>query len=238
MGRTTSKSPFREGCKDSIPFLFVVVPFGTLFGVFAAEAGLSILETMAFTVTVFAGTAQFAALQLMTEHAPVIIVLISALAVNLRAAMYSASLTPYLGALPLWQRAIVAYFTVDQSYVLSVARFESDPDLPLQGRFWYFLGTCALVAPIWYGASLAGALLGSSIPDAWALDFALPIAFLAVIGPMLRTPAHRVAALVSVVVALLCAGVPYNLGLLVASVCGMMAGARTELILERRGVKV
>ena len=77
-------------------------------------------------------------------------------------------------------------------------------------------------------------LLGSTIPDSWALDFALPLAFLAMIGPMLRTLAHVVAALVSVITVLLAGGIPYNLGLLVAGVAGMMAGAWTERYLERR----
>jgi len=76
--------------------------------------------------------------------------------------------------------------------------------------------------------------MGSNIPESWALDFALPIAFLAMIAPMLRTPAHVVAALVSIITAIVAAGLPYNLGLLVAGFAGMIAGAQTELMLERR----
>ena len=72
------------------------------------------------------------------------------------------------------------------------------------------------------------------MPDSWALDFALPIAFLAMVAPMLRTPAHLVAAFVSVVVSLLAAGVPYSLGLIIAGICAMVAGAHTEVMLERR----
>jgi hypothetical protein len=54
------------------------------------------------------------------------------------------------------------------------------------------------------------------------------------IGPMLRTPAHVAAALVSVAVALLAAGLPYNVGLLIAGLAGMMTGAQAEVMLERR----
>ena len=63
---------------------------------------------------------------------------------------------------------------------------------------------------------------------------ALPITFLALIAPMLRTPAHVVAALVSIVVSLLAAWVPYSLGLIIAGFVAMIAGARTEVFLERR----
>lgn len=236
MPSTTAKSYFWKGIRDSSPFIFVAGPFGLLFGVLATEAGLKLFETMTFTMTVFAGAAQFAALQLMQENAPTLIVLASALAVNLRVAMYSASLTPYLGAAPLWQRALVAYFTVDQSYALSVVQFETDKSMSLSERLAYFAGTCALIAPFWYGATLVGAVMGSRIPESWALDFALPIAFLAMIAPMLRTTAHIVAAVVSIVTAIAAAGLPYNSGLLIAGLAAMMAGARTEVWLQRRGL--
>ena len=150
--------------------------------------------------------------------------------------MYSASLTPYLGAAPLWQRSLAAYFTVDQSYALSIVRFELEPGMTTKQRMAYFFGTNSLVAPVWYTMTLTGALVGTRVPDSFALDFAVPIAFLAMIGPMLRTPAHVVAALVAIATSILAVGIPYNLGLLVAGTAGMIAGARTEVVLARRGV--
>ncbi|WP_170573789.1 AzlC family ABC transporter permease [Ruegeria atlantica] len=234
MADTTSKSYFWKGLRDGSPFIFVAIPFGTLFGVFAAEAGLDIVQTIAFSATVFAGAAQFTALQLLQDNTPTAIVLASALAVNLRVAMYSASLTPYLGAAPLWQRACAAYLTVDQSYACSIVRFEKEPQMTVPQRMAYFVGTVTLITPLWILASYLGAVLGTRIPESWALDFALPITFLAMIGPMMRTLAHVVAALVAIVVALLAVVVPYNLGLLIAGAAGMMAGAQAELMLERK----
>ncbi|MCE8537850.1 AzlC family ABC transporter permease [Ruegeria pomeroyi] len=234
MSFTTSKSVYWKGFRDGAPFIMVAAPFGTLFGVFATEAGLNLVQVMTFTATVFAGAAQFTALQLLLDDTPTLIVLLSALAVNLRVAMYSAALTPYLGAAPLWQRAVAAYFTVDQSYALSVVRFETEPDLTVPQRMAYFFGTVTPLAPAWYLATYLGAVLGTRIPDSWALDFALPITFLAMIGPMLRTLPHVIAALVAIVTALLTAGVPFNLGLLIAGTAGMMAGAQAEVMLARR----
>ena len=232
--RTTSKSYLWAGARDSLPFILVAGPFGLLFGVLSTEAGLSLTETMIFTMTVFAGTAQFTALQLLQEQTPTLIVIISALAVNLRVAMYSAALTPYLGGAPLWQRSIAAYFTVDQAYALSSVKFEAEPRLTLSQRMRYFAGTNVLIAPTWYLCTLTGAMLGTTIPDSWALDFALPITFLAMIAPMLRTAAHVVAAFVGCAVSLLAAGLPLNLGLIVAGLAGMMAGAQVELWTTRQ----
>jgi branched chain amino acid efflux pump len=233
MATTTPNWYFWKGVRDGTPFILVAGPFGLLFGVLATEAGFKLVETMTFSVSVFAGTAQFAALQLMQEAAPTVIVVISALAVNLRVAMYSASLTPYLGGAPLWQRACAAYLVVDQSYALSIAQFDSKPDMTLPQRMSYFFGTNGLVAPTWYMATLVGAVMGSRIPDSWALDFALPVAFLAMIAPMLRTWPHLIAALTASVVALLAAGMAFNLGLIVAGFCGMVAGAQAELMMSR-----
>lgn len=236
MAFTTANSYYWKGFRDGAPFLLVVIPFGMLFGVLAVEAGLNLLETMTFTATVFAGAAQFTALQLMQQDTPTLIVLASALAVNLRMAMYSASLTPYLGGAPLWQRAVAAYFMVDQAYACSIVQFETEPEMTLSQRLRYFFGTMSPIAPTWYVSTLLGAVLGAQIPDSWALDFALPIAFLAMVTPMLRTAAHVIAAVVSVTVALLAAGLPYNLGLMVGGLAGMMAGARAELALRKRGL--
>ena len=228
MSTETTNSIFWKGAREASPFILVVGPFGVLFGVVATEAGLNLLETMTFSVLVIAGAAQLTALQLMVDQAPTIIVIVSALAVNLRMAMYSASLTPYLGAAPLWQRALAAYFIVDQSYALSVLQYELRPRWSLRQRLVYFFGTTAPVFPTWCAATLAGALIGNSMPDSLALDFALPITFLALIAPMLRTRAHVVAALVSIAVALPLAFLPYNLGLLAAGIAGMITGAEVE----------
>lgn len=232
--KRNTRPMFWRGFNAGAPFVFVVGPFAILFGVLATEAGLNILETMAFSVVVIAGAAQFTALQLMQENAPTLIVLASALAVNLRMAMYSASLTPYLGAAPLWQRATLAYFILDQSYACCMIEYETRPDMTLSDRLAFFAGTAAPVVVVWYACTYLGAAIGTQIPDSWALDFALPITFLALLAPMLRTRAHLVAAFVAVVLSLLMTWVPYNLGLLIAGLLAMMAGAQAELIFERQ----
>ncbi|MCZ7676855.1 MAG: AzlC family ABC transporter permease [Roseovarius sp.] len=228
MTTETTKSIFWKGARDAAPFILVVGPFAVLFGVVATEAGLEIAATMSFSVFVIAGAAQLTALQLLVDQAPTVIVLVSALAVNLRMAMYSASLTPYLTTVPFWQRALVAAFLVDQNYALSVLRFEQNPHWSMPQRVIYYFGTTAPVAPMWYAFTLIGALVGSAIPKSFALDFAVPIAFLALVTPMLRTPAHVAAALVSILVALALAFLPYNLGLLVAGLLAMATGAEVE----------
>ena len=180
-----------------------------------------------FSLVVITGAAQFTALQLMQDNAPTVIVLVSALAVNLRVAMYSAALTPYLGAAPLWQRVFVAYLLVDQSYALSHARFEAVPEMSIPQRVAYYFGACTLVMIFWFGCSYAGAALGTALPADLPLDFALPIAFLSMVAPMLRTLPHLAAAATAIVLILLAVDVPPSLGLLIGGIAGLVAGALT-----------
>ena len=71
MSTTTSNSAFRQGVLAGLPFSVFAIPFATLFGVVATEAGLNIAQTMGFSVLVIAGASQFTAIQLMSENAPV-----------------------------------------------------------------------------------------------------------------------------------------------------------------------
>ena len=229
-----AKNAYLAGVRDGWPFIFVVVPFAILFGVVATDAGLSLAQTMGFTVLVIAGASQFAALQMMVENAALPMVLLAALAVNLRMAMYSASLVPHLGAAPVWQRALVSYLNFDQTYITSVTRYEARPEMGVQDKFLYFLGVATPITPLWYGMTLVGIYAGAAIPDAWALDFVLPITFLAMVAPLLKSVAHISAAAVSMIMALALINLPSGMGLLIAAVCAMVIGAVVEIWMERR----
>ena len=234
MDRTSTKSVFFQGIRGGAPFVAVVAPFGLLFGVVGAEAGLNITEIMAFTILVIAGSAQFTAIQLMSENATTAIVLLAALTVNLRMAMYSASLVPHLGAAPFWQRALISYLNVDQAYAVSYARYEREPDMPIGQKVAFFFGVMAPIAPIWYAVTLVGALVGQSIPPEYALDFALPITFIALVAPAIKSLPHMVAAFLSAILTLAFFWMPPGVGLMVAAMIAMTAGAELEAYLERR----
>ncbi len=229
------KSIYWQGMRAGAPFILILVPFSTLFGVIATEAGLNVTEALVMSALVVAGAAQFTAVQLMTEQVPVLIVLAAALTVNLRMAMYSAALTPYLGQLSLPKRALAAYFTVDQTYACSVAAYEAHPEWDLSRKLGYFLGVATPIMPCWLGFTVVGALLGGSIPDSMALDFAIPITFIAIVTPMLRTGAHRAAALAGIAASLCLTWLPYSLGVIFAGFIGMAVGAEIERRMVLRG---
>lgn len=234
MTTSNNRTPFMIGLTDALPFVLVIIPFALLFGVVATEAGLDVLATLGFSIVVIAGAAQFTAVSLLADQAPVWIVLITSLAVNLRMAMYSAALTPYLGGAPLWKRALVAYGMVDQSYTMSISRFERHPEWTISQRFQFYAGASALICPLWFIFTVIGSIAGTTIPDSWALDFAIPITFIAMIAPMLRSLPHMVTAGVAVVLSLAFMGLPAGVGLMLAAVIAMMTGAELERRLEAR----
>ena len=212
----------------------MAAPFALLFGVIATDAGLTVGQAMGFSVLVIAGASQFAAVQMITENAGIAFVLLAALAVNLRMAMYSASLVPYLGAAPMWQRALISYLNFDQTYITSIARYEARPEMTVPERAVYFLGVATPITPLWVLMTLVGVLAGTAIPQAWALDFIMPIMFLAMVAPMLKSLAHVAAAAASIIVALLLSGMPSGTGLLVAAGVAMLTGAAVETWMEKR----
>lgn len=234
MHQAPRRKAFLLGLRDGAPFALVIVPFGLLFGVAASEAGWNLTQILGMSIFVIAGASQFTALQLLSDQAPLVIVIITSLAVNLRLAMYSASLAPLIGAAPFWQRALIAYGLTDQTYGTTITNATLRAPMGAHDRVWHFFGSAAAICPLWYVSSIAGALLGSAIPPALALDFAVPITFIALVAPMLRSVPHVAAAFVSVAVSLALAWMPYNLWLLVAAVLAMLTGAGAELLLERR----
>lgn len=234
MADASVKRMFWQGVKGGAPFILVIVPFGMLFGVVATEAGLDLVQTMSMSFLVIAGASQFAAVSLIEEQAPVLVIVATALAVNMRMAMYSASLAPHLGPATLWQRALACYCLTDQSYAVSIQRFDTDGTMSTVQKVAYFIGAAFAVVPLWYATTLLGALVGSTIPPEYALDFAVPITFIALVAPWLASLPHIAAAFVSVAVALALAWVPYSGGLLVAAMLGMLTGAGVEIWMERR----
>lgn len=225
---SAAPGPFRRGLLDGLPFILTGAPFGLVFGILAAEAGMNVGQTMAMTILVIGGASQMTALAQMQLDAPVILTVAAGLLVNLRMAIYSAALAPHIGEAPLWKRALAAYMLVDNAYVTSIGDYTRHPGESISGKMVYFFATAIPVCIAWYISTLVGAVAGQAIPDSFALDFVVPIAFLAILAPLVRTLAHLAAISVSIVASLAFAPLPYNTELLVAAVLAMMAGAEVE----------
>ncbi|MFA9459583.1 AzlC family ABC transporter permease [Thiohalorhabdus sp. Cl-TMA] len=220
--------PFWEGVRDVAPLLPGVLPFAVITGATALEAGLSPETAVAMAVGIFAGASQLATVQLVEAGAVPWVVVATALLINLRFVMYSASLAPHLAHMPPLRRWPLAYLLTDQAYALSMARFHHRPGEPDGHKPWYYLGTAVTMWIAWLMGNLGGIAFGGRVPAGLSLQFAIPLTFLALLVPLLRDRPTVVAAVVGGAVAVAGAGLPFNLGLVLGGVSGICAALLAE----------
>jgi 4-azaleucine resistance transporter AzlC len=217
---------FLAGIKAELPILLGVIPFGMIYGVLALEAGLSPISAQAMSAVVFAGSAQFVIAQLVALGTPGLVIIVTAVLVNLRHALYSASLAPYLRHLrPRW-RWLLAYLLTDEAYAVAIDHYQGGR--PIQYKHWYFLGAGLALWVTWQASTAAGILLGAQIPAEWSLDFTLALTFIAIVVPALKERADVAAALTGGLTAVLLLDLPYKLGLVVGALLGIAVGVLVE----------
>ena len=219
------RSGVLAGVRDVLPLLSGAVPFGMLVGVAAVGAGITATQATVMSVLLFAGASQLAAIDLLVRDAPAAVVVLTVLVVNVRMTMYSASVAPYFRQFPAAWRWPFIYVLTDYTYALSVTEF--DASRPEYNRR-YYLGVAVPLWVTYVGATAAGAALGARIPPAWGLDFAIPLVFVALVVPTVEDRATLLAAVAAGVVAVAGAGLPFNLGLVVAAVGGVAAGLAAD----------
>lgn len=218
----------RRGIKDVAPLLLGVIPFGLVAGVAAVNAGLTLEQALGMSVIVFAGASQLAALELIGQDAPLTVIVATAVVINLRMLMYSASIAPYFRSLRGRVRGAAAYLLTDQAYALSVSVYRSDGAID---RLGYYLGAAATLWIVWQLSTVAGVLIQAGVPDGLGLDFAVPLVFLALLIPAMEDGPTTVAGALGGGFAVLGAGLPLNLGLLVGASVGIAAGVASETAL-------
>jgi predicted branched-subunit amino acid permease len=222
---------FKAGFAAGAPSLFGIAAWGMVVGIAMVKAGLSVPQALGMTLTVFAGSAQLASLPLILANAPIWVVFATALVVNLRFVIFSALLAPHFSHLDWKSRFGLGYISGDVSVALFLQRFPSPA--PQAGKLSYLK---ALMFPnwaAWQSGSIAGILLGSTVPAAWGLGFAGTLAILCITVPMVISAALLVGVTVASAVAVLAFGLPYKLGLLAAVVAGMLAAMVVEETTER-----
>jgi predicted branched-subunit amino acid permease len=179
----------------------------------------------------FSGIAQLIVSQLIAANSPLIVTIAAAFVVSLRFVMYSAAMSPHLAHLDRRWRAALSFLMTDQSFALTVKHYGEAGDK--SQRHWHFLGSALTLYVSWQAAVLIGIILGTNVPAAWSLDFAVVLSFIAILVPVVRTRANLAAALVAAAIALAAAGLPYRLALVVASIAGIAAGLGAEALHRR-----
>lgn len=234
MGKVTARkaldrSPGREfwaGVRAEAPLLLGVFPFGMIYGLLALEAGLAPAAAQSMSAVVFAGSAQFVTTQLVQAAAPAPIIVLTIAVVNLRHALYSASVSPYLKNLTGAWKALLAYLLTDEAYAVAIVHYRRDGEG--KNSHWFFLGAGLTLWLTWQISTAAGVFLGASAPDWLPLDFSLALTFLALVIPNLEDKAAAAAASSAGIAAVIAFALPYKLGILLAALIGILVGVWVE----------
>ena len=185
--------------------LLGVVPFGLIYGVLATSAGMPAWLAVAMSAIVFGGASQMILVQLWAGGAPALVIAATVSMVNLRHALYSASIAPALAHLPRRWKWLIAYLLTDEAFAAMNRRVVNARSNANSGaeetayRHWYFL----------------------------------PLTFIAIVVPSLRTRAQLAAALTGAALAVAWTGWPHKLGLMSAACVGIAIGAIVERLLNR-----
>lgn len=229
------REAFMRGARATAPALVATSIWGLVTGVAMVKTGLTTAQALAMTLFVYAGSAQMAALPLIAADAPVWVVLLTALVVNLRFILFSATLWPYFGRMPLFRRLGLGYITADISLAIFMARYGNAP-VDQRGnteQVWYLLGSSGATWLSWQPASILGILLAGLIPGHWGLEFAAILALIAITVPMFQGRPAVAGCVTAGAVAVLAAAMPLKLGLLLAVLAGMAVAMAADALVER-----
>ena len=208
----TDKEQFNAGFKGMLPITTGVFPFGVVMGTVAANANLSFFQSMFMNVLVFAGASQLAAVDLMAKHAASAVVIITGLVINLRFLLYSAALSPVVQKSGFLTKFFSAYFLTDQSYAVMSAnqdKFKTNAE-----AISFYLGSCVCMTIAWHASVAIGYAFGNIAPASLALDFAVPLSFVALVVPTLKNKKYIAVAAFSSVISLFMNSLPYKTGLI------------------------
>jgi len=238
---TVRRAAFVAGARAVLPALVATGTWGLVTGVAMVKTGLTQAQALGMTLLVFAGSAQLAALPLIAASAPIWVVLLTAIVVNLRFTIFSAGLHPYFARYPLGKRLLLGYCTSDLGFAICLQRWTaeksrgedaSDPLLPTR-RVWFFLGIATANWLAWQTMSIIGIFLAGQVPGSWGLGYAAILALIAFTVPMINSVPALTGALVAGAVAVLAYPLPLKLGLVTAVVIGIAAAMAAELMQER-----
>jgi predicted branched-subunit amino acid permease len=170
---------FKQGLKGGAIIALSSAPFGVLFGAVAADNGLSLLEALLMSATVYAGASQLVGIELFGQRVEPWLVVLSVFAVNFRHILYSAALAKFIRHYSPLQKFFAFFLLVDPQFAEGVRRGESGQGVSFS---WYF-GFGAIVYVSWNIATVIGAWFGKMIgdPASIGIDVLLPVYFLGMV---------------------------------------------------------
>jgi len=227
---------FKEAALNMLPLATGISAWGLMTGVAMVKSGMSVVEALAMTFLVYAGSSQLAAIPLIVAGAPVWVIWATGFCVNLRFVVFSLHLRPYMMHMPRWRRMVNGYLTADMSYAMFTRRFPKPGTTREEWREEeaFLSGNYFVTWTSWMGASVIGIVLGNLIPTSWGLGFAGVLCLVGILCSLANTPLRKLAALVAGAAAVAAYSLPLKLNIVAA----IAVAVAVSFWLERRGAAV
>lgn len=167
-----------SGFAKLIPLSLFVMLFGAAFGLAAVQVGIDGAVVVAMSTLVFAGAAQFGALELWGPQVPIVTLIITVFAINARHLLMGASLYPWLRHLPPGKRYGVMLTASDANWALSLQAFSRG-----QPGMGILLGGGLALWVFWIVGTWLGVYLGGAVQDprTFGLDMVMGCFLLAMV---------------------------------------------------------
>ena len=216
-----------QGVRAAVPYAVASGLVGVSFGVLARPV-MGAAAAIVMSVIVFAGSAQFAALAVLSAGGGALPAIVAGTLLNLRFVAMGIAIAPWMthGSLG---RALRGQALIDASWALANrggGRFDTE----------FLLGSTLIQYPAWVLGTVVGVIAGASIgnPDTLGLDAIFPAFFLGLLINEIRRPGAPVVSALGAAIALALtpvapAGVPIIAAAL-AAVLGLRRAAG-----QRRG---
>jgi len=216
----------REGFLSFLPMSVGLIPWALVMGMAMISAGFTPLQAMGMNVVVFAGTAQLGTLPLIVAGVPLWLIVVTALALNLRFVIFSAAIAQGFRGVGTPLRWYCGHLLTDGVFACCFEKMLKVDDP--HWRLGYYLAPSLWSWGLWQVFALIGVFAAGSIPKHWSLEFMATIALLVLLVPLARQRPMLVAAISSGATAVVLRGMPLRLGLIVAIVVGIGAGFGAE----------
>jgi 4-azaleucine resistance transporter AzlC len=188
------------GVRDILPPMIAAAPIGMLYGALGVAKGLDPIEASLSSLLIFAGGAQFAALELWRAPPPILALVFSTLLINARHILMGASLKTKLRGFSNLQRAFGLFFMADENWAMAERRAAKHELTPA-----YFLAMGAVFWANWVVFTVIGALAGSLMGDPKRIgaDFAFTALFIGLVAGFWKGRSTAVTVAVSAIAAAL-----------------------------------
>ena len=194
------KNELKNGFMANLPISISVFAYGVVLGIICTSKGISFLQLALMNIFIFAGSAQFLIVDMLSDPISISVIVWSALLINLRYFLIGTSLNEFFTNTSLKKRLFIMHFVTDESWAVTMSKNKD------QGVSVFFLlggGFCIFI--VWFLGTLSGYYFGEFIsnPKLYGLDFAFLALFTAIITSMYKTKNDLIIYLITAFIAIL-----------------------------------